>query len=398
MNLNIDTFSVRRLETPLDQQGVRFYSAIAKADLFLKDLYDWRGINPRDPKTTSRVAKKIAESAEHSPDMFMFKNRGLVVMADKIEFDNQRGVLTLTMTDKSKHGLLDGGHTCKILIDELNDLPPEKRDSLYLKLEIMEGFSEVEDIVDIVDARNTSTQVKDQSLMNLQGDFNPLKDALRGESYFDLIAFKENELYSDDAKKPIDIRDIISYLICFDAKNFGQDRQPSVAYVSKAAALNHFSENHKEMNKLYPLLKDILRLRDMIYEGLPKLYNKSVNQLDSNKDVAELKSGGRFGRFTGVTYKKKASYDLYFIDESSNYGIPSGFIYPILAAFRALIKDRGDRYEWSHNPFDVFEKHGTLLALRVCERALEHRNPNKLGKEISLWRGCYEGLKLALIE
>lgn len=400
MQIKLNTFSFRRLETPLDEKGVRLFTAVVKADNFLDEIYQWRGINPRDPKTNSFVAKEIAKTANESPDMFLFKNRGLVLMADKVEFDNKNALLTLTLTDRAKHGLLDGGHTCKVLIDELKDIEPDKRENIYLKLEILEGFKENSDIVDIVEARNTSTQVKDQSLMNLLKKFEDIDKVLRGEAYADSVAYKENELNDEEGKKPIDIRDIVSYLVCFDIKNYGQDRQPDKAYSSKAAALTHFDQNLNDMKKIIPLTKDILRLRDTIYKGMPALYNRNAGQgVDAAGNSIAEKSGGKFGRLTGVLYNsKKAKWELHFIGEKSKYGIPNGFVYPILAAFRSLLKEENGRYVWKRNPFEVFELYGKMLVLRVCERALDLKNPNKLGKETALWRGCYEGLKLAILD
>ena len=90
MKVQIQTYSVKRLETPLDERGVRFYSAVAKVDNYLHELYEWRKINPRDPKVGSKVAKKIGQSAAQSPEMFVYKNRGFVILADSIDFDNTR--------------------------------------------------------------------------------------------------------------------------------------------------------------------------------------------------------------------------------------------------------------------------------------------------------------------
>lgn len=77
------------------------------------------------------------------------------------------------------------------------------------------------------------------------------------------------------------------------------------------------------------MLPTILELRDVIYKQLPEAYNSQ---------------GGKFGLLTGIGSTKKPLVELAFIGEKSNYRIPSGFIYPLLASFRNLIKTASDKY------------------------------------------------------
>ena len=95
----------------------------------------------------------------------------------------------------------------------------------YVRLEILEGFRS-EDISDLVEARNTSNQVRDQSLLNLTGEFEKLKKALSKAPYADLIAYKEYEVLPNGEPKPIDVRDIIAILTAFEREHF-DDKTPS---------------------------------------------------------------------------------------------------------------------------------------------------------------------------
>ena len=63
---------------------------------------------------------------------------------------------------------------------------------------------------------NKSNQVKDESLMNLQGKFDKLKRALSSQPYANLIAYKEYEVLDNGTPKPIDVREVIAILTCFD--------------------------------------------------------------------------------------------------------------------------------------------------------------------------------------
>lgn len=61
-------------------------------------------------------------------------------------------------------------------------------------------------------ARNTSTQVKEQSLANLSQHFDAIKDILKNEPYANRIAYKETEFSEDGSRKDIDIKEIYHIL------------------------------------------------------------------------------------------------------------------------------------------------------------------------------------------
>lgn len=202
------------------------------------DLAGWRKINVRDPKLAGAVPKAIRESVHDNPELFVFLNRGIVLAVQAASFNNQTSLLTITLSDPNLHGLLDGGHTYNILVEERQGL----QEPQFVKLEILEGFRQ-EEIPTLVDARNTSNQVRDQSLMNLQGEFEKLKKAVALPQYSGLIAYKEHELLDDGGSKPIDVREVIAILTCFDRANFSERVHPINAYRSKSACLQHFSDH-----------------------------------------------------------------------------------------------------------------------------------------------------------
>jgi hypothetical protein len=387
MQLTKLTFSVvsfRHLETPLHihKQGYRDYFAIVDVK-DLPDLSGWRKINVRDPKLTGAVPNKIRASVRDNPVLFAFMNRGIVVSVEAVQYDNKTGKVTLSLRDPVLHGLLDGGHTYNILLEERDALEAPQ----YVRLEILEGFKP-EDIPNLVDARNTSNQVRDQSLMNLSGEFDKLKRALAKAPYANLIAYKEYEVLPNGEPKPIDVRDIIAILTAFEREHFDDKTHPINAYRSKAACLHHFEANTKAYQKIYPLAVDILELYDLIQLHLPDLYNKV--------------RGGKFGHLTGVTtYKGKHKDHLYFISKDSKYGVPAGFTYPILGGFRALLEERGGRYVWGKHldPREMLLNGlGETLADTIGNFALDARNPSKTGKSPLVWQACYQAARVEYLE
>src|SRR6059058_5313171 len=133
------------------------------------------------------------------------------------------------MRDREIHGLLDGGHSYRIVKESAAALPTHDAPR-YVRVEFITGFDR-ETISDVVEARNTSNQVRDESLANLRQEFEPIKEVLREEDYFDQIAWSEYEELETGKAKPVDIRDIISYLITFDTSAFNNSTtQPLIAY------------------------------------------------------------------------------------------------------------------------------------------------------------------------
>jgi len=382
--LSFPVISFRNLETPqhIQKQGYRDYFAMVDVKT-LPDLAAWRKINVRDPKLTGSVPDAIRQSVLGNPDMFAFMNRGIVISVESAQFDNKSNQLTLGLRDPSLHGLLDGGHTYNILMEEREALEFPQ----YVRLEVLEGFKP-EDIPNLVDARNTSNQVRDQSLMNLSGEFEKLKKALSKTHYADLIAYKEYEVLSNGEPKPIDVRDIIAILTAFDRENFDEKAHPINAYRSKAACLTHFGEHSKAYQKIYPLAPEILELYDLIQLYLPDLYNKARS--------------GKFGHLTGVTtYKGKRRAHLHYINQDSKYGVPAGFTYPILGGFRALLEEKGGRYVWGKglDPISLLKDGlGETLADTIGNFALDARNPSKTGKSPLVWQACYQAVRVEYLE
>lgn len=382
--LNFPVSSFRRIPSPADTKSQHTYVAVVNV-YDLPDLSQWRAINVRDPKETGSVPKAIKETLIQDPSMFFFKNRGLVLTAHEVKFDTESSVLTVELVNPKIHGLLDGGHTDKVIKTYCADTARDDSDpnsQAYVRVELLEGF-DMEQITDIVEARNTSNQVKDQSLFELEGRFEGIKSAITNTPYADLVAYKEYEIYegADGPRpKPIDVRELIALLTVFNKDQFGDTNHPVLAYSQRATCLNRFRDKGELFEKIYPLAKDIFDLWDTIQLKLPEWYKAAK----SNQG-----EGARFGRFIGVTTKLSK---LTFRDEDSEYAIPTAFKYPILASFRSFLEEDNGKWAWGKglNPATELENGlGEVLAEVVLSNALEMRNPTKLGKTNSVWDQCY---------
>jgi hypothetical protein len=384
----LPVFSFRKISNPKDEEGIGNYIMVANIKDLPPEISEWRQTNVRDPRLGSVVAKKIGDTLKDDPDSFFFKNRGVTLLAKSVNFDNKTNIVEIEMVDKQYHGLLDGGHTFQVIMNFLEGVPKEKLEdtNAFLKIEVLEGIKDYETIVGIVEARNTSTQVKEQSIEELRKRYEEIKKIIENHLYAERVAYKEYELLEDGTPKDIDIKELLSYLICFDVEEFNDEKHPILAYSTKSAVLDHFKNERERLAKYIPLLPKILELRDSIYLGLPEAYNSA---------------GGRFGHLTGVievSGRRMGNVILPFTQRESTYRIPNGFIYPVLAAFRNLIEIKNGRCAWKADPIVFYEDLKAELATRVGEQARELRNPNKLGKDNATWGRCYDLVKMKVLE
>ena len=378
-------YSFRKQPTPADEKGKGKYHLVVNVADVPPELNEWRALNIRDPKEEIRVPKEIRDSLRDKPSDFYFKNRGLLVLVDEVTFDNKTNMAELRFSDPSMNGLADGGHTYRVIRNHVDGLPEAERKEIeaFVSMECLEGFKTREEIVPIIEARNNSTPVLEQSTLELLGSFDKIKEVLKGKPYAPRIFYKQYEEAVGNTPKDIDVKEILSYLICFDSEGFDEKSHPIKAYSSRAAVVDYFKENKDRLEKYIPLLPEILELHDRIYLRLPKVYNKNKKGEDGEK-------GGKFGKLKGVDKVERGpKEELVFTGDESEFRIPSGFIYPILASFRNLVRAESTKCSWKDNPFKLFgDLEGDLVTV-VGEQALVLKNPNALGKDAATWRLCY---------
>jgi hypothetical protein len=329
--------------------------------------------NPREQNLNSKVAKKIRDSflSEDTGPLFHLLNRGLLLSAENVLFDNQKDELTIVMSNLQIHGVVDGGHTYKVIIGNQGSVT----ESRFVTLEIMTGVED--DFEAIAGARNTSVQVKEKSLAELEGKLDVIKDAIKNLPFAGDVAYKENE------DKNIDVQDVIAIMTIFH--NDRNEGHPVYAYSSKGRTLQVYLEGIDGYRKLAPVSKEIFKIHDHIKRTFPELY----------KD-----SGGRPGALKEIGYKNgKLRWPLVFspkVDgdfERTAYDVPSGFVYPILGALRFLLETDGDtgNYKWKTDPIKLYDKFvGQKLVELTFEASSElGRNPMAVGKSSRHWEGLY---------
>lgn len=366
--------SFRKLDDP--------FNDVAKKYVFYVKICDVpEGIpmatNPRDQKLTSGVAQAIKESLESNDGFFHLKNRGIVLSTKSCTYNNKTKEVTINFTDDMFHGNIDGGHTYKIVCDHRNAGLDQ-----YVQFEVMTG---VEDIIEkLAEARNTSVQVDEKSMAELQQKFDPIKEGLEGMPFFTRIAFKQNQQAFDDVTnkrlKMIDAREVVSIINMFNIDKFDAMNHPIKAYSSKAKMLELYLNNPDSYRRYVNIMPDIFDLYDAVETEFATAFNETGGRYGRKKY-----SGYKDGNIIGTS--KFGLHDIY-------YKIPDGLIYPAVAAFRSLVvlNQETDKYEWKNgvNPISVWDRCKSSITSQIMNFASAiGDNPNAVGKDSNIWNLAY---------
>lgn len=342
--------------------------------------------NPREQSLTTQVAKSIKESLETDLGNFHIKNRGIVVSAENVVFNTRSSTMTINMADFEVHGNIDGGHTYRIILDNRADIV----DPRYVRLEIIIGAEDF--FQDLAKARNTSVQVKDNSIAELEKKFELIKEPLKDVQGIDLnkhIAFKENE-----GDKRISVENIISILYNFNIDDFSDsERQPVSTYSQKSYCLKQYIKFHNEMGDTEESKKSnpFYKMKNIIPEILT-LYDHIESTL--NEKYKESDGKGRYGALKGIQSKKEgsnATFKTEVLDKDLEFKSPRSFVLPILSSFRALVaEDENGLYKFQADPFEYYKDLGSQMIKNTVERSRTlGNNPNALGKDTGHWRDLY---------
>jgi hypothetical protein len=206
--------------------------------------------------------------------------------------------------------------------------------------------------------------------------------------------FKDRVGYEENAGKELTILDVLSILTLFhweyDGKGGGASERrkaPTVAYSSKGRMDARLKDETllPGYMALALILEDILRLHDHVYANFETAYNTAFGPK------------AKLGRRQGVESRlNKTPLTLPLTGSQSNYVIPSGLIFPLLASLRALIEyDDKKQAHWKINPTEFFDRHGPDLIGCLFEQVdLLGGNPNTAGKKKAVYTAIHNEARL----
>lgn len=371
MNTSIEKFKARTVRTvtsPSNEEVTIYYTWVEFQDLPAGIPLE---VNPRKPKMNTAVAKQLIKAVTNPDGDFDINNRGIVITAKQFKYNTSTNTVYLDLgDDKSKYGILDGGHTYTAIIENRKKLLEENKK--YVKLEILVG--ENLDVSALADARNTSAQVSDIALFELDNKFDIVKNAISGESYAEDVAYKDND------NKRIPIVELIKLMFAFNIKRYPDDSSaPVSAYSGKAAVFKDYRNEYDEEDNIYKKLSVhlpmLVELYEKIQEELPLKYQ------EFKKEEGKI---ARFGSVRGV--EGAGAFTSLFTQNAISYEISVGFLLPIFGAFRALLKTKDNELIWEFDPLKVWEKVGTRLVQNTFDT---DTNPQQVGKSKTLWQANY---------
>lgn len=341
--------------------------------------------NPRQPDINAKPCKQMRNTLETKPEHFTDCNRGLLLAAEKVYYPNsnepnQKVIIDFGVDedDNPKGGLVDGGHTYAVLKQYLDD---ESLSDLPIFITIIEGAEEF--ATELARARNTSVQVADKSIANLENEFLPIKNSLG--DYSDKLIFFENENLANE-KAVFPVEDLIAILTALNIELYDNNHQPTIAYTGVSTCLNKWlnKKTRKSYEPLYPLVRSIVELYEYLYYKF--------------EEYAEINGGigsKKFGLINGIEVnrgrgdkKKPVSIKLPFSEKTVRYQLSKGFILPIFASLRFLLENDGTTgYYWSVDPKIFLDKYAPQLIGQIFETHTREYagNPNKTGKSKVLW-------------
>lgn len=361
----------------IDSLETIYYLLVNMKDLPEKIPLD---VNPRVPKMGTNVAKRLLNAVVEPENDFYINNRGIVISAKSLVFNSSNSEVTIDIgnqdgddenDDRYNYGILDGGHTYTAIMEKRDEIPED-----IVKYVRVEVITNVVNITRLSDARNTSVQVSDIALFNLEDNFDDIRDAIKNEPYADKIAYKDND------RKQINISELLRLMYAFDIVKYPDDNAaPIQSYSGKAQVFKRYKDAfdtafYKSLTKQLPLLVD---LYDLIERELYLKYNDYKKKLG----VATPK----FGNVKGVENIEKGT-KTNFLNSETSYSISSGYIYPIFGAFRALLKfdENSEEVSWLFNPLEMWDEVGTTIAQNTFESS---NNPQLAGKDKQLWLSNY---------
>ena len=365
-----------------------------------KELDTWLDVNPREQKLNTDVSKEIRNSLLSQDKTFHLLNRGVLISAEEITYNNKTNEVELVLSDSQNHGIIDGGHTFKIIIEqqEKKNIECEK----YVGLEVITQVSHIEALAE---ARNTSVAVDDKSIEELKGSFDCIKGIIENQKigidkYYDRIAFKQNEYWGDKEKTNIiDVRELIAIINMFNPYLYDPSNptHPIQSYTGKEVSLKKFLKltpagskikdgdanfRNKVIENMEKVIPDIFLLWDVIEKEFPQV----------SKDLNRKYGSKKYSNYNNNKVKKVSM----FSNESLEYTIPKGIMYPCLGAFRALIKQnqKTGQCTWAIDPFKVWEdkKENIVSMILDNSKTVAGDSPDQIGKSALIWDSLYNAI------
>lgn len=389
--------------------------------------------NPRSAKANN-VTADIIESLREEPAIFQFKTKGILLgTSEYVELERRR--YELHFNNPAYEGLLDGGHNMlaigTYLLSRVMDDKEIKKIKLWEDMKVAwrdnrEAIAAMRDtfefkvpvellvpadpeddelvsnfqmaLLDVCAARNNNAQLTTEAKANQRGFYEEIRSRLRKE-IAERVEWKSNEWDSDDSR-PIKVRDLVALawipLTVLNAngmlpsltengtplnfnvvpqniyRNKGElsklfDKLMEHPQVSKAKNGPQHEMHNTAIGSAFDVLADLPELYDEIFVGMGDAYNKAT--------------GGKFGKIKAVKVPKRGAVFSPFMQRQSDFGVPDGFVLPVLYGLKSLMEIKDGKVRWKTDPAHFLKRHmKTLVGAFKMPMEMANFDPQKVAK------------------
>ncbi len=348
-----------------------------------KDLpLGWKyGPNARYAEINTKAAKEMLETIAVDPASFVFKNNGIMVVADSIKVEGTEVALVCREPDPDEdapgHGVLNGGHTYKVLKHALESRDPRYKDvadKVFVTITVGIGIPE-EEIWRISRARNTSEKVPLHALRELAGDWSIVKNNLPVASRH-LVAFKPNDPEAPDAE--YDTTDLIRRLALLNNQMFPAEQgvHPVSAYVSIGTVVKKYTPAAFAL--VAPVLPDVIRLEELVVRHWEEVNGRGKLAMIANASGCSAESSVLLSGY------------------KSRLTLADPFVLPVIAAFRVFLTNG----QWHQPMQELWERFGakTVQALWETYKETGKSSAAVFGRARGSWAAACDLTKSAAIQ
>ncbi len=413
-------FRIQRACKALDDGKYRKWILVVRAsDLPLRLPLD---ANARMPNILKNpTCAEMRETLLCHPELFQILNGGTICTGSAAEITEVGGekFVELAFNPEAAQGIVNGGHTYATLLhflqgdtsfaggndlkevlvqdakkgnarlfefinDEarLNERIAIAREQAHVQLEFVMPVNDSEELEIIARARNLSQSVEATALANLAGRFDLMKEVLRGSSpalkaLEARVVWKTNQEVSEDGTA-VAAKMLINLLAMMDIRKYPIDKRPANAvYGHASVVIREFAEaeeSEKEFqDSLTRLLPKFIELYDEIYRSLPGT--------DPN-----FPWDGKFDRDPSKRKRKTAAITP-FLGQHCESRVVDAFVWPIYAAFRALLREdpKSKSVEFESDPCEMFHELKGPLAARTMSYHGDKNGVQHIGKDKEIW-------------
>ena len=354
--------------------------------------------NPREANERSRnkkiykaVKQSLLGESEYGSGFFDLMNRGIVILAKSVEFieKDEQGNSVFKLDIPEGYGLADGGHTYKIISEvnsdnQLRELMKNHNQHVEVRVFEIPDLNEADTLIPAIGSGlNSSLQVDEMSIANLDGKFDNFKSTLENrfnesienwpttKDYEGLFGWKQTDIAYMDAKEAATIISVMDEELWGNGSAVG-------AYSSPTNTLTKILRGQR-LDKYLSIAGDVLELYNVIQRDFREKYNSAGKGRAGALSIVEQNRSGKFS----FPFSKQAP---------SEYRLMKGASLPILGAFKIFIKENQNGNLVWNDDFNGVEKtwneYADILIDRTMESAGKHQRnvANAIGKDSTHWR------------